>query len=551
MKSKILINLLASLLISSFSFAQDSQALIEYIKEQKSSIEQFIKLSKLKIEITPGKQEPFDPKNKSNFETNKNTDALTTEKLRTFLYDKTKVTLSLTPPYNIARVSFYDYELSELIGQGHFYFNSHQDELPKYTPLKVTYLDGTSRKTDNFISKETILEQIRAKGDDLKTEHLSSLEKLAFKDNTNDEIFFFQSPKPIESIRLRVDIKMAKSNTYRLSNNQKVVTSPYGNFKLDTIVGHKIYFSAPASIKDNCNFEALYKDGKALRYQSSNYSSGLNPEKIQSFEKLMDYYDKAELEVKKGRINNKEMLNQQLVKAMEADPELGAIKSDQVGKYSMTFSGPISELLIKVTDTTTQLQTFEYDYKMNYYESNRDYPTAQDFETEKVGIINQQGEWVIQPTFDQYFRNLNKYFYWRQIDREEVTYRFIPSEKRLEKVDYNLDESEIFADKYVIIDPKTNGPEGVADGSTGKIVVHMKHSFVNFIEGDFWLCRLETGNNYDYGNEGVYKLNGSLLIPFDFKNVEYKSGFFYTKNYSEKMRVAWKRSSLTFTIMKA
>jgi hypothetical protein len=499
------------------AFAQTKDSLLLLIKEESAEIDKLLSFSDKRIAISTPKVK-FDPKNEFNFE--KNVSAKSDEEVKAYFKNALKASQTLLYPYVYVDVDFADYNLAEFMGLDHFYFNEHNDEMPVFTPTQFHFFDSTSTNAKDAYFTYLQVQKKYANGEgNIDTTKISDVEKFVLENESAfDKNFVINNNKPIQKIDFAIDFYRRNWKVYSLDANKKFAQTNLGNVVLDTIDNHEVVLQIPASLSEKYSIAAFYKDGRKLKQKSYSSFTILTTQKIaylQSWKKL--------LEDAKNKVIKKIIATEAELDKYVQDNKPVELSEDAMNQVTYSFAGPVSSIELRVRDTVANKSTFQVSFEPSLSYNNVDdtYFLGYDFKTNKKGILNAKGNWIIEPQFDKHFRNLNRYFYWDQIDDYEATYWFDEKNQQLEKVPYKVDDPEIFNKKYVRIEPAINGKKGLVDVTTGKIVLPMEHDFLHFVDNKYWHGEI-------HNKEGIYNENLQVLIPFEFGNVDVENGFFFT-----------------------
>ncbi|GEM_PF-844819 len=502
--------------------AQTKQELLQKVDKDINSIKALLQLSGMRIEITPAAQKDFDPKDGFNFEQFSMAQAAADrEKLQEF-FSNLKVHNKLLYPYNIISIGKKEFDLLKLIGKDNFYFSHQPDKEPVFTPTRVTFLDGsTTSKNLPVISKESIAgKHTKTEKEDgesysyVDEEDLSDLEKLVWNSSSFDETIALAASKPIKSISYRIDFPVPSKTIYEVKG--KTINTPYGIITIDTIAGTQVYCTLPDMDQaDDLQVEAYYKNGKILRQKGSSSTTFIPGNKKQVYQQWLNTLEQAKKGIHKGDIRS----DSDLEAYLKTQPVTMDDAMQQAYKSSVyTFSGPVSKVVFILTDSIAKKESFELTFDTYGTGADQEEFVATDFATQKNGLLDKSGQWVVAPQFNPYFRPINRYFYWDQFDEEENTYYYNPSSKTIQKVDYKINDPEICDGQYVIITPRTNGPKGLADVRSGKIILPMEYDYLRFKSNKFWQLQKEEKN-------GVLDKNFKTIMPVAYSRLDIEGDF--------------------------
>lgn len=502
--------------------AQTKQELLQKVEKDISSIKALLNLSGMRIEITPGDQKDFDPKDGFNFEQfSMAQTAASREKLQDF-FSQLRVHTKLLYPYNIISIGKKEFDLLKLIGKDNFYFSHQPDKEPVFTPTRVTFLDGsTLSKNLPLVSKESIAGQhTKTEKEDGETysyvdeDDLSELEKMIWSSSSFDETIALTTSKPIKSISYNIELPVPSKTIYEVKG--KTINTPYGIITIDTIAGTQVYCTLPDMEQDDdLQIEAYYKNGKVLRQKGSSSNTFISDHKKQMYQQWITILEQAKKDINKGSIKS----DSDLEAYLKAHPVNTDEATKQAYKSSVyTFSGPVSKVVFILTDSVSKKESFELTFDTYGADVNQEEFVATDFESQKNGLLNKAGKWIVPAQLNPYFRPLNRYYYWDQFDETENTYYYNPSTQTIQKVAYKINDPEIYDDKYVKISPRTNGPKGLADIRSGKIILPMEYDNIRFKSNKFWQLEKED-------KKGVLDKNFKTIMPVAYSRLDIEDDY--------------------------
>lgn len=507
--------------------AQKNQ-LLEKIDESIAQIEAINNLSKLKIEISTAEQKPFDENDSFNYQTfNRVSEKIDNEKLRQF-FSELSVFYSISSPYTFISLKPESYDLIKILGKQNFYFMNNPDKEPVFKPLSVTFTDGTERKIDReVVSKESLSKKymitVTEDGETFSYPDISKateVESFLYENsNSFTNLYYFENTKPVAKIEFEIVMPNVAAQYETLETKKDHINTPYGKIQLIEIKENAISYIFPSDMDKSLEVFTLHKNGKALAETGANSHTVISDEQKSRYSEIIEFLRQTRKEVEKGNIKNEKELqdyysrnSKQLV---ESNADLNKVSLTQ---KTVRFKGPVSKVVFAVPGQESSETKFTINYSMVRTENQNDYEVASDFETEKRGIIGKNGKWLVKPIMDSYFRQMNRTFFTDQINDINNTYHFNGKNNQLIKVAYQLDEIDIYNEKYVIIERGTNGLEGVANAETGEIILPMEYDFINFKDG-FWIASKND-------KEGAMDNNFKEIIPFIFDNVEFRNSYF-------------------------
>lgn len=514
--------LLATGLIAT-SQASTHDMLLQQLDQDIEQLQSVIRLTGLRIELEPDTSASFDAADPLNFEST-SPGAANRQALQTY-FDSLKLHARIAYPYHIVTIERETQKLQSLLGQDNFYFMEHADMAPRFRPAQVEYLDGTrAAVADDYISKRTIAEKIQAEDAtaiEAYLEKAPTMEKWIWQESDSfRELFALSTPKPITSITYDIALPLRKTRLEYASAAGDTLDSAAGEIKLLAIAGNKISYQLPAALAEQVAVNGLYQDGRPLKARSSNRATLYSEKKVNDLQQALVELQTARDRVKRGRIVTQEALVQYLEPRFAKLP--GLQEQEQYQQVSVTYAGPVSKVAFAVPESDVQPQRFTSTYRLNIPAAETQYQVASDLATGKQGIIGNDGNWKVQPNMNEHFRMLNTRYFTDQFNDRENYYHFDPASNRLQKVNYVLSDIDVYLDRYVTIQPRTNGPNGLAELSTGKVVLPMEYETLNLQDKQAWIVRK---NN----KEGAFDARLRPVLPLRFDSVSFEQGFFYAR----------------------
>jgi len=526
---KVKVSLVLLVISLSSCMAQPQKTLLEKIDQDISSLRAIIKMSDTRIKITAGDMKSFSPADEHNFEQGR-TEKVSDTVLHSF-FKNLKISDNIQYPYNFISLDKAEFDFTKLLGEESSYFMNNADMEPRFLPKKIIYLDGTESSKDILTYYDIVKKYGKTEVEDgkrynvVEEAHMSELEKSVYKGSSFSNNLAVLSAKPIKSIDYEIILPIPAKKTYQLRLDKPEVQTPYGLIKLDTVAGNEVHCSLPDTDNDrDIQIQAYYKDGRALAKKGSSSNTEITPQKRKFYLSYIQVLEQAKEEVKKENIKTEKDLEKWLKTHVPATDK-NVLENRKSVIYS--FAGPVSQVTFSVSDRVPQEKTFKLTYHFRYQKDEMNYFLAADFKNQKLGLINQAGKWVIQPQFNEHFRQLNKYFYWDQYNNDQNTYWLNHQTQKIEKVSYQVNDQEIYNGKYVVIEPRTNGLRGVVDATTGKIVLPMAYESIHFKGGKYWWVKKE-------GKEGVFDGSFKNVIPIAYDDVTVDGDYFLIKDHDHQ-----------------
>lgn len=504
---------------------ETNETLLRQLDQEISQFESLIELTDLRIELKPAESAPFDATDNSHFEPALVKEA-NTQTLRDF-FDALGIIANIAYPYTIVSIDTNTHKLQSLLGYDAFYFMEHAEMTPRFLPTEVVYRDGQQAAiAEDHISQATIAAKYNeGTGTEANTllEKATPVERWLSEQSRRHglrDIVVLTKAKPIASITYDISLPYRETRVGHASAAGDTLSTPAGDIKLLAITGNQIRYQIPTAVAEHITVQALYQDGRPLRKQGSNSATLYSGQKINDLRQALDEMRGARKQVKRGRITTQEELEKYLEPRL--DGLTGLQEPAQYLQVTATYAGPVSKVTFIIPESDVKTLNFTSTYPLDTWEEEKEYRVAADFATGKNGIIDNDGNWMVEPAMDQYFRMLNRHYFTDQIDNRENQYHFDPATGRLKKVDYLLVESAIYQDRYVRVSRQTNGPRGLAEVATGKVVLPMEHTMLHLQDEKFWIA----GKN---GKEGVLDSALRQVLAARFDNIDFDNGFFQAR----------------------
>ena len=540
---KILIYL--SVFMCSFFIHAQQSDLLQTIEKEIANMEGFIDFTNTRIQLSAGQSEPFDENDSYTFEEfSLMENGVDADQLRQF-FQEGEVSYFITTPYTLFSVDVDTYKLSEMLGKKSSFFMYNPTMMPVFKPVSAVFTDGTEMKLQDAVSRKDIENKYTVTekdGDEEYTypdlEKATEIEQFVVENSDSFEYtYLINNTKPVASVKMDVTYPVFNSDKFILKKKGDSFKTTHGKVELLDISGEEVHLMLPSVLEEEMELYALYKNGKILKERSSDSHTYFTENEKKDHVKFLEQLKEAKKLISKGKITTEEELGDYLLKhtpssLMSSTPEKMILKT-------IKFSGPVDHLVFMIpgSSTETQKMTLEYDFSND--EEEEDYIIASDFESEKFGILGKNGEWLIKPEMDEYFRFINRYYFTDQIDDRENIYQFNPKTKTLKKVNYRLFDIHFKSGNTVIIENGRNGMKGLARAETGEIILPMEYDHIREVDG-MWLA----SQNDFYG---VLNENLENFIPFQFEYLTYEGGYFHGQETREENEMVYSRSGVNIT----
>lgn len=350
-------------------------------------------------------------------------------------------------------------------------------------------------------------------GDQTKVKDTSSFQKNSYRSLATQ----IPSSKYMDSIDVQVSytypiireiILEQKGGETELSNGSLVVAN---------ISGNTVSLQYPNSIHEKIvAVEAMHESENYLVSSGSSGSTRPTEEMISYLKCFNSTLKTAIDKIENKEIGSNEVLRGFLLQNITETPE-----NDQLRLQRFQFSGTINKVKVYIQTGISEEISKSLILKKSAHDlkPTNGYYLAIDKGTQKEGLVDETGAWAIRPEYEN-LRIMNEYYYAGLYnDNYNQLYWLNTKATALERVSYVLDETKIYSDNLVNIEKKTNGPEGIINAKTGRMVIPMKYDYIRPQEGLF----ITDLNN----KEGLYDKNGRRILPEIFNNISVKDDMIY------------------------
>lgn len=301
-----------------------------------------------------------------------------------------------------------------------------------------------------------------------------------------------------------------------------------GKINLVEMKANEVDLQLSASLKDQIiKVEGINATGKAVE-QSGSSSSSMSSNYSDAF--LSELY-KTGLDVIAKIDGNKYKYVDELVKDLyQKMPKEDKEKPEKLTNASYSFRGNITAINIFFKPKgAVETYTFTLKNQSEYIEG---FTIAQN-KKEFLGLLDENGKWVVEPTFERLNYYKTNYFLG---DIGKDGYQKIlwldNANKKLVPFKYRFYRSELYFDKYYSIENGVNGPKGLVNAITNRIEIEPTNDNI-YSEGKYIVVNTTEKNAriLDKDLKEIMNLNDqSFDIKGDFIFVE--------KRYTSKDKFA-------------
>lgn len=453
-----------------------------YLEKQNGKLEKLIKLSSVSLKITPGDVDLKDVRTTEKFD-NSPKEQIDKQFAKTLnrlyfsprvVYPNTDLNISYSAKSLMYSVSNYDdYKFPD----------------PVLKLKKVYYQDG---KTESF-SKEL---------------HGRNQE-------TIDEI---KGAKWIDSIELEATYHYPEAMpVINLSLEKPMYQFAAGKIQLVSVNDGKASFKISPEVKEKIlKVEGINADGQAVeQYGSSSSSNSSNF----SVEFLSQYYEAGKSAIEKIDKSAYKDVDELIDDLYAKIPKEDKNKPENLVNAIYNFRGNIAQVNLYLKPEKSAVNNYTFVLKSTIKYANG-YGVAYN-KKNLAGIIDKDGKWVVQPTLEELSHYKGDYFMGEVADDGYRSILWLDKvNRKLVPFNYHFYRNEPILDKYYAIEDGINGPKGLVEIKTNKVVIEA--TLDNITEkGNFIVLRdrsdVNTIINKDLKKvltvEGYnYKINGDFIF---------------------------------------
>ena len=495
------------LFVSSFAFGQttkkDIQAQLKnkslpevkaYLEKQNIKIEKLIKLASTSIKITPGNVDLKEVRTTQKFD-NSQKELIAKQFAKTLnrlyfspkvIYPNTDLSISYSVKSLIYSVKDYDdYEFPK----------------PILKLKKVYYQDG---KTANF-DKEL---------------HGRS-------DEAVDEI---KGTKWIDSIELEASYHYPEAmQVINLNPEQPLQQLTDGKIQLLSISDGKASLKISPALKDKIyKIEGINAAGQAIeQYGSSSSSSTAN----YSVEFLNQYYEAGKSVIEKIDKASYKNVDELIDDLYSKIPKEDQNKPENLISATYNFRGNIAQINVFLKPEKSAINNYRFVLKSTITFADG-YGVAYN-KKDLAGILDKDGTWVIPPTLERLSHYKDDYFSGEVADDGYRSILWLDKvNRKLVPFKYRFYRNEPILNKYYAIEDGINGPKGLLEIKTNKVVI--EPTLDNITEkGNFIVLRDHQDMN-TIVNKDLYKVLGVAGYNYKIHN----DFIFLSKPYTSKQKFA-------------
>ena len=261
------------------------------------------------------------------------------------------------------------------------------NRIPQFIPTTLHLWDGTSTAVNGKYRTDVASHR---------------LNYVALQDS-DDELeynqFMIQGAKPIRSIDFDVKFNNYGFKRYRLNNAVNTVETDQGLVDLEQNQNGEITIRYPTKMSVKVrDVIGLTKTGKGIKSSGNSSFSVPSKEMVVWLEKSIPLYKSTISLIDDETLKSKKDIESHLKKILPVKPESGEEKEFK----TYFFSNSVDEILIYVEDEKLQNDTRQITLQL-LKEKNEigkeGYFTAHDKQRDLTGIIDVNGNWVLEPSY--------------------------------------------------------------------------------------------------------------------------------------------------------
>lgn len=249
------------------------------------------------------------------------------------------------------------------------------ENAPKFTPNVLHFWDGTVASANYNASPAN---------DELEYNH-----------------FLIDASKPIRNIDFDVWFKNYKSTGYRLDLSKPKIKVGNSWLEIKSNEAGEVKINYPKALANRvAEVQGFYKDGRALRKSGSTAYSISSKATVAWLKEALPVYKKAVEEIDHERLRAPHALKSFLAEKLPKKPA----DTNTIEFSKHFFSGPVAYVTVYIRDEkpTNTLRKVTVNLLKEREEIGKEgYFVAVDDAKQLSGIVDVQGNWIINPTYDK------------------------------------------------------------------------------------------------------------------------------------------------------
>lgn len=395
----------------------------------------------------------------------------------------------LTPPKSSIYVPYYSSDISDILGIS----LSNNDCSANITVHKIYYANGTIEEPHSRFAL--------------------------------GEEYTIDNAKFIDSIQVEATINYP-TNVEHISLSKKNPTFGKGDntIQLSSMKGREADIVLPQNVYNNLIIiQAKDKKGRVMDYTSRSYSSHYSPAMSAYFQEIGKLSNVIIKNIDDSIYNSLDDLKKDIFDKFSTDiPE-----DDQSYTAWVQFKNTISELDIFYATSMDSVKVFTTVVNRDL-QSKTAYYCVTDPDTYKYGIIDNSGNWIIQPQYDA-LQPYDSLFFQGYKDSENEnfqTYKLDATTKTLHPYKYHIKDTLL--NNYYLISESVNSAsaDSVSENSE-KVGIMDKNENIIIPVSKEWIYSFDNFFAVQDSLVGLYNETGKMLLPEIYTEVNVIDGYTY------------------------
>ncbi|VVP31266.1 WG repeat-containing protein [Pseudomonas fluorescens] len=350
-------------------------------------------------------------------------------------------------------------------------------------------------------------------------------ESVHFKDGTSQNAIELEDGgvSQVRATKRIVSVDMSATFTVpgavtKLKYTEKNRTSQEG-IALESITEGEVTLIMPPSVHDKILYvQAIDSNGKALKQ----YGQSANTNNKYYLEKLKQFSVDTVERINQGELNNKDQLIKYLAHHLPSEADVEKEHPPQtVATYQ--FSGrPMSIIVFLKPEGLVQIHNFTINKTQDNYENGLTVSSQQQ-NGELGGIMDEQGQWVVQPAYRRLFQKVDNYYGAEDSQGADHVYLLDRQKKKLIIQPFHVMDTQLYQGRFIVVNqsPDNNLVKGLVDVNSHELVLPLKYYQIS-IDGKFiTTMRVSKRKSRDIFNYEVYlQSNKQLIVQGEFDDLE-------------------------------
>lgn len=428
------------------------------------------------------------------------------------LFDNLSLRNDVQYPYQFLRLDYSNQEIGLLF---YLYFSDFFRQNPQYRiqlkPKMIELVTGKKVTEPDFFSKQNI----ENKQDNIDSDVFPILKSQVEKSEL--PLFVFDLKERIKNLQLLIEYPTFKKNEYKIENRLGEHAINGNKINVVEVKDDFLILELPAELANHILVKESHRDSYLTRSETQ---VKLNERDRKNVQEWLNLLKQAHIQVKQGKLARESEL-QDYLNTHKPKKALSLEQSRiQIAYY---YEHKPAEIILQITELDS-LKTIEKDIALVREDLASGYFVAGVVNSEKTGVMNNQGNWLVNPDYFR-LRMINPYYF----ADEYHQYHFNPEDNALSKVNYNLNDATIYMDNWVKVEFDSSYILNLANIKTGQLAFNRNYEYLDFIGKDFLIAK-----EADTQKFGVFRSDLSMLLPFEFSHINYEAGFFYTNKRDRK-----------------